>query len=253
MMHEIDEFKRQFKPLSDVTVPERTRSKIAKMIDQYEPNFSVNKKVNRGEIFRTVGAMIAGVAVFCFVVFRVKNPTEPVTTEGAGLTTSMVQSHMQIFVPYAVLLGTSIFVLLIAWAGRMGLLALAYRYRGWQWLSPLAIGVRVYDSVRLQTYIAVLFTWVMFGIFVAPSNTSPWVGVIAFLLFCALCGSVRYLLFAIFALLVITIPAWWVATWPNGGLVDWYPMIALNIVFFILTPGLVLIPVRNTLIRRFKK
>lgn len=250
MMREVDELRRQFKPLSDTKIPEQTRSKITTMIDQYEPH--VPKKANPAEILRTSGAMFAVVAVFCFVVFHVKKPNESVRTEGAGFTASVVQSHMQGLAPYAVLLVTSLIVMVIVWAARKGLSVITYRYQG-DWLSGSGIGVRAYDSVRLQTYISILFSWLMFAIFVAPSSTSPWVGVVAFLVFCALCGSVRYLLFAVFSIFAITIPAWWVATLPNGDIVQWYPMVILNIAFFILTPGMVLIPVRNALIRRWNK
>lgn len=250
--NEIDELREQYKLLSDTKVPQQTRSNIKMMIDRYHSISIHKKKVSWPEVFRTAGAMIAAVAVVCFVILRV-TLSSTVSTTGARLNSLAVQSHLHVLMPDIVLLGTSAAILVITWIFRKVQLELVYRYPTMRWLSGQSIGVRLYDSVRLQTYTSILFSWVMFAIFVAPSSTSPWVGVVAFLLFCTMCGSVRYLLFSIVVLLTTTIPSWWLATLPTGDVVSWYPMIILNIAFFILTPGMVLIPARNALIRKFEK
>ncbi|QQE80009.1 hypothetical protein [Alicyclobacillus sp. SO9] len=252
-MDETEELRKKFRPLAQTTVPQAARARVQEMIDTHNPNSTSGKRITFAEIWRGTGAVLAAMIVASFVILHVKNPLPSYTTAGTGKPGIEVGWQFSLFAPYFVLLGMSGILFLLAWIGRKTAFALAFRYHSLSWLIGSGTGLRLYDSARMQTYIAILFSWVMFAIFVAPRTTSPFVGVAAFLLFSALCGSLRYLLFAVVALLLATVPAWWMTVLPSSGIESWYRLIFFNIVFFIMTPGLVLISSRNAMIRRLQK
>lgn len=115
--------------------------------------------------------------------------------------------------------------------------------------------MNIYKTKWLQIIIMLLFPITIFGVLVINNDAAFWIGIVVLLLFCALWKNIIYLLCSNLLMLLITIPLWWfliASRYPTSQeALAWAPVTFVYYLVFTLFPIIMIVLIRNSVIRYF--
>lgn len=116
--------------------------------------------------------------------------------------------------------------------------------------------MNIYKTKWLKIIIDLLFPIVIFGVlFFEFSDMGFWILIAVLLIFCGVWKDIKNLLFSNILTWLISIPLWWflVARYKAWGseMLAWSPVTFVNYLIFVLAPIILIVLLRNNIIRYF--